>query len=705
MSTDLGPLYLGDVYKQAARFGGQLDTTLRQMGDWFGTDTPIQAASDAAGVGGLIYFEPDEDSADNLSRLQAMDTGANSILCIVKPGTYVTSQWTITNLREVRLGPGVTFELADAADAGDAIFKAGRSGLVIRGCGKLSVLDANSAGQGTTANIRCIFSDGYSNVRVESLRVTGAHGRGVCLLNGDDLVIAEAWFDGCGGYGEDEGLYIARNSAGTSYRPAIINCKGTGYIAIEMSAAGGVLVNAIMATNQTSVAATDSRYIAFTSGGTTEIAVGNTITGDTSGATALVTTVTVDSGSWAAGDAAGSFIIRNQSGSFQAENLNVGASTNLATVTSNSVAAQPAQEMWSLETTGMLRPLFFNNQAIAESGVLAIGQSMARAYNGLMTNSQNFGFVLGLELADSPYSVMSHSIADCAGVTGIDGSTAISVDGLHEDMYHPKVSNCQGLGFTAYGCSVVGNSSTKPYNAVLDSVALSSTANGAVGFNIKNAPGTELINPQVRLTGTAVFPITFYDGSHRGRSRGGMSHMGAGATAGVHVRIIDSDYCDVEYPTCTHASGTLDTAGYIQNSTGSNLTGGYLLGTITNGGKLLADGSGETVSYCTIGGWKGDGGNISCDELNSGSIGDGNIALASPGYAPYSVPGAQLEEFHGQGDGSGYDVSRWITGIVGGDPNGNIPGLAGSRLLRPNAGIEYFNVDGSNTGWNTVTTA
>jgi len=45
--------------------------------------------------------------------------------------------------------------------------------------------------------------------------------------------------------------------------------------------------------------------VAFSSGGTDELLVGDIILGDTSGAKALVQSITVSSGSWAGGDAAG----------------------------------------------------------------------------------------------------------------------------------------------------------------------------------------------------------------------------------------------------------------------------------------------------------------------------------------------------------------------------------------------------------------
>lgn len=80
------------------------------------------------------------------------------------------------------------------------------------------------------------------------------------------------------------------------------------------------------------------RLLNFTSGGTTEIAEGNTIVGETSGATALVKRVVLTSGTWAGGDAAGYFTFATQTGTFGAETLKVGATLNLATIAGNSSA-------------------------------------------------------------------------------------------------------------------------------------------------------------------------------------------------------------------------------------------------------------------------------------------------------------------------------------------------------------------------------
>jgi hypothetical protein len=80
------------------------------------------------------------------------------------------------------------------------------------------------------------------------------------------------------------------------------------------------------------------REIAFTSGGTYEILEGDTITGATSTAFAVVTRVVLQSGTWAAGTAAGYLVFASDTGAFQAENLDVGANLNVATIAGDASA-------------------------------------------------------------------------------------------------------------------------------------------------------------------------------------------------------------------------------------------------------------------------------------------------------------------------------------------------------------------------------
>lgn len=76
-----------------------------------------------------------------------------------------------------------------------------------------------------------------------------------------------------------------------------------------------------------------TQVIAFTSGGTNVIAVGDTIIGATSGAKANVRQVMIASGTFAGGDAAGYFVVDKVIGTFASENVKKLGNTDDATVT------------------------------------------------------------------------------------------------------------------------------------------------------------------------------------------------------------------------------------------------------------------------------------------------------------------------------------------------------------------------------------
>jgi hypothetical protein len=118
--------------------------------------------------------------------------------------------------------------------------------------------------------------------------------------------------------------------------------------------------------------------IPFSSGGTTEIAVGGTITGATSGATAVISQVLLYSGTWAGGDAAGFFVAKRQNitGTFGSENVDVGTDTNQATVT--------VQVAHSFSISGDVAS--------------ATGNDAVSAYVGSTSNSE--GFTIGSSVAE-----------------------------------------------------------------------------------------------------------------------------------------------------------------------------------------------------------------------------------------------------------------------------------------------------------------
>ena len=81
--------------------------------------------------------------------------------------------------------------------------------------------------------------------------------------------------------------------------------------------------------------------LSFTSGGTVEIEVGDTIEGATGGATGYVVGVSLATGTWAGGDAAGTLTLRRVTGTFQAENLDVGTDLNVATIAGAPTGTDP----------------------------------------------------------------------------------------------------------------------------------------------------------------------------------------------------------------------------------------------------------------------------------------------------------------------------------------------------------------------------
>lgn len=74
------------------------------------------------------------------------------------------------------------------------------------------------------------------------------------------------------------------------------------------------------------------RTVAFTSGGTHEVLVGDTLTGGTSGSTAVVVAIKLRSGTWAGGDAAGYLVLKDQDAAFQSEVLDEGANSDVCTI-------------------------------------------------------------------------------------------------------------------------------------------------------------------------------------------------------------------------------------------------------------------------------------------------------------------------------------------------------------------------------------
>jgi hypothetical protein len=88
------------------------------------------------------------------------------------------------------------------------------------------------------------------------------------------------------------------------------------------------------------------RKLAFTSGGTTEIVVGDWIVGATSAAKAEVIAISAITGAWADGDAAGTLYIRSQHGTFESEKIKVATGSDDATIAADSLLSQPDEYIY-----------------------------------------------------------------------------------------------------------------------------------------------------------------------------------------------------------------------------------------------------------------------------------------------------------------------------------------------------------------------
>jgi hypothetical protein len=126
------------------------------------------------------------------------------------------------------------------------------------------------------------------------------------------------------------------------YFTVTVPAGGLQYRAVNFSGVDGSAVAAGLAFATYDASASGDRTVAFTSGGTYEILPGDTITGATSTSTARVVAVTLSTGTWAGGDAAGTLTLDTRNGALQAENLNVGGNTNVATIGGDSTAVAAA---------------------------------------------------------------------------------------------------------------------------------------------------------------------------------------------------------------------------------------------------------------------------------------------------------------------------------------------------------------------------
>lgn len=200
---------------------------------------------------------------------------------------------------------------------------------------------------------------------------------------------------------------IAMAAAADLYRNDIQAVPGLGPII------GGFLLNGSVYAMRNNVGGTEAvmwraigtgwtqinlgRELAFTSGGTYILKEGDTIVGATSGATAVVARVTIATGTFAAGDAAGNINFLTQTGTFVAEVLKVGANADVATITANSVAI-------TMAPSGRLETVNYNFSASVSAYRTygADGKNKAFEFDGTVFSRITTGMT-----ADTPVHVLA----------------------------------------------------------------------------------------------------------------------------------------------------------------------------------------------------------------------------------------------------------------------------------------------------------
>ncbi len=121
--------------------------------------------------------------------------------------------------------------------------------------------------------------------------------------------------------------------------------------------------------------------IPFSGGGTNVLAAGDTITGVTSGATAVIEDVLLYSGTWAAGTAAGFFTARRQNivGTFQSENVigSAAAATDDATVTVQVIHGYDSDTEIAAVTTAATQAAAYIGSSGSNAKGFTIGATLA----------------------------------------------------------------------------------------------------------------------------------------------------------------------------------------------------------------------------------------------------------------------------------------------------------------------------------------
>jgi Pectate lyase superfamily protein len=292
-----------------------------------------------------------------------------------------------------------------------------------------------------------------NNVLFENVRREGSHNiaKHVFYISHADTNLHGLTFRNifCGLHGSDSvpGLY-ARKIAGA------LLLEQFNYVGID-GAKNGLDIDATV-TNTQAVgchfaqggAVSLGKAIAFTAGQAAGVAVGNTITGLTSSATATVTHVSLTGGSFAGNDAAGWLGVASQSGTFVAgEALRVSGTTR-ATAAGDSVSAQ-RKVYWGSPYPSASAPVDFELQTIVSTNTVVQSQVWQKGQS--VTLADNQVHVLG-ETSLQGFLMIDSSIG-VAAIYHLQGGVGNTKEISDPDGYFNPTYNSAGQISIGYDSS------------------------------------------------------------------------------------------------------------------------------------------------------------------------------------------------------------------------------------------------------------
>lgn len=210
-----------------------------------------------------------------------------------------------------------------------------------------------------------------------------------------------------------------------------------------------------------------SKKLDFTSGGTHEVIVGDTLTGETGGATAVVSAIVLSGGSWAGGDAAGTFYFSAQTGTFEAETLKEVANLNVCNVASDSTDTSGADGNAMLVICdGTNNPFAEQTIVVVENDIydfsVFIKAGTAATYNVDIYDDTNAAYIY--ESGDLTETAEDWSTEVSQHITIPSGCLSISIRLIHRatsgDATTMLFDSCElvrGIPITAADAGVDGN--------------------------------------------------------------------------------------------------------------------------------------------------------------------------------------------------------------------------------------------------------